>query len=241
MKRVSAAVAFTLHEMQIHAQPGMSTLELDEYGGNLLRQAGAQSAPKLTYDFPGYTCISVNKAMAHGIPSKDIMLQEGDLINIDVSAMFEGFWSDNGASFVLGKDLFRRQPLVNASRKILHTALAEISDGARVNQIGRCINRAARKQGYRVIRNLAGHGVGRSLHESPHEILNYYDPFHRTRLRENDVIAVETFISTRSDLAIAAEDGWTLIGNKGGYVAQHEHTLVVTKGQPIILTAANQI
>ncbi|WP_207431087.1 type I methionyl aminopeptidase [Sabulibacter ruber] len=241
MQKISAAVAETLRQMREHARPGMTTKELDDFGGELLAAAGARSAPKLTYGFPGWTCISVNNEVAHGIPSASRVLQEGDLVNIDVSAELGGFWADNGGSFVLGQDLHQRQPLVEASRQILEKALSQIKGGVKVSEIGFLIETEARKRGYKVIKNLAGHGVGRSLHEEPHDILNWGDKFNRTRFKKNSVVAIETFISTGSTYAIEQKDGWTLLGNKGGFVAQHEHTIVVTDGKPLILTAANGI
>ncbi|CAL1518410.1 type I methionyl aminopeptidase [Chitinophaga sp. MM2321] len=241
MRKISDAVAITLKEMRNYAKPGMTAKGVDDFGGKILASLGAKSAPKLTYGFPGWTCISINNEIAHGIPSEKKILQEGDLVNIDVSAELDGFWSDNGGSFVLGADLHHHQPLVNASRTILYTALSHIKGGVKIADIGKLIETAAHKSGYRVIRNLAGHGVGRSLHEAPDDILNCYDRLNKTRFRKNSVVAIETFIATASTYANQGNDGWTLVGNNGGYVAQHEHTIVVTDGQPVILTASNEI
>ncbi|SDL70956.1 type I methionyl aminopeptidase [Siphonobacter aquaeclarae] len=241
MKKVSEAVALTLKEMQAFARPGMTAREVDEYGGTILRDLGARPAPKLSYGFPGWTCISVNHEVAHGIPSAEKKLKEGDLVNIDVSAELNGFWADNGGSFVLGQDFRNHQPLVDASKAILQKAILSVKDGVRIAEVGRLIEKEARKAGFRVIRNLAGHGIGRKLHEAPHEILNCYDRTNYGRFRKNSVVAIETFISTHSDYANETKDGWTLIGDRGGYVAQHEHTLVVTDGKPVILTEGNGI
>src|SRR5690349_11544324 len=115
MQQISNAVAETLKQMRGHAAPGMTAKELDDFGGAILNSLGAKSAPRLTYDFPGWTCISVNNEIAHGIPTDDKVLKEGDLINIDVSAELNGFWADNGGSFILGEDLNDLQPLVDAS------------------------------------------------------------------------------------------------------------------------------
>jgi len=241
MQQASDAVAITLKKMREYARPGISTKELDEYGGKLLTDLGAHSAPKLTYDFPGYTCISINNEVAHGIPSAEKILKEGDLVNIDVSAEVNGFWADNGGSFVLGEDIHSHGKLVEASKEILKKAISNIKGGVRISDIGRLIETEAKKAGYTVIKNLTGHGVGRSLHEEPHEIANYYDRFNTERFRKNSVVAIETFISTRSTIAETEADGWTLTGNKGGFVAQHEHTIMVTGGEPVIFTAQNGI
>jgi methionine aminopeptidase, type I len=241
MKKASEAVALTLRQMTEYAATGMSTKELDEYGAKLLESLGARSAPYLTYGFPGWTCISVNNEFCHGVPSHKTILKEGDLINIDVSAELDGFWSDNGSSFVLGKDIHHHQQLIDASKAILQKAISHIKGGVRVSDIGQLIETESKKRGFKVIKNLTGHGVGRSLHEEPSEIANFRDPYNHTRFRKNSVVAIETFISTRSTFAVTLQDGWTMAGDKGGYMAQHEHTILVTDGQPLVLTEMNGI
>lgn len=241
MQTASNAVAQTLRQMMDYAQPGMSTKELDEYGGKILAGFGAKSAPYLTYKFPGWTCISVDNEFCHGIPSRKRILKEGDLINIDVSAELDGFWADNGASFVLGKDIHQHQKLVEASKDILRKAISNIRGGVKIADIGHLMETEAKKRGYRVIKNLGGHGIGRSLHEHPEELMNYKNRLDHRRFKKNSVVAIETFIATASSYATELKDGWTMVGNKGGYMAQHEHTIVITDGEPIILTEANQI
>lgn len=241
MQKAAKAVADTLRQMIDYAHPGISTKELDEYGAQILAEYGARSAPYLTYGFPGWSCISVDNEFCHGIPSTNRILKEGDLVNIDVSAELDGFWADNGASIVIGQDINQHQKLVNASKEILQKALNNIRGGVRIADIGHLIESEAKKRGYRVIKNLGGHGIGRSLHEQPEELLNYKNRFDKRRFKKNSVVAIETFISTSSTYAVETSDGWTMVGNKGGYMAQHEHTIVVTDGAPIILTEANDI
>ncbi|KRD07321.1 methionine aminopeptidase [Flavobacterium sp. Root901] len=241
MKKASEAVAYALKEMRNYAKPGISTKELDEFGGKILKDFGAKSAPYVTYGFPGWTCISVNKEFCHGIPSDKRILKDGDLINIDVSAELNGFFSDNGGSFVIGEDVNQHKKLIEASKEILQKAIYNIKGGVRISDIGFLMENEAKKRGYKVIRNLTGHGVGRNLHEEPHEIANYRDRFNLTRFKKNSVVAIETFISTTSTIAETLKDGWTMVGNKGGFMAQHEHTIVVTDGKPIILTEMNEI
>lgn len=241
MQKASEAVAITLKEMRKFAKPGISTKELDNYGGQILNDLKAKSAPYLTYGFPGFTCISINNEFCHGIPSDKKILIEGDLINIDVSAELNGFWSDNGGSFVLGDDINLHQKLIDASKQILQKAISNIKGGVRIADIGFLMETEAKKRGYKVIKNLTGHGVGRSLHEEPSEIANYRDRFNLNRFKKNSVVAIETFISTTSTYAETLQDGWTMVGNKGGFMAQHEHTIVVTDSKPIILTEMNEI
>jgi len=241
MEKASQAVALTLKEMREYARPGMTTKELDDFGRQVLESFGARSAPALTYDFPGWTCISVNHEIAHGIPSEKRILKEGDLVNVDVSAELDGFWADNGGSFVLGEDTRRHEKLVEASKQILRKAIYSIKSGVRLSDIGYLIETEAKKRGYKVIKNLTGHGIGRHLHEEPREIANFRDRFNLARFKANSVVAIETFISTASSYAETRMDGWTLVGNNGGFVAQHEHTIVVTDAEPVILTAMNGI
>ena len=244
MQKASEAVAYTLKEMTNYAQVGMSTKELDEFGAKILAGFGAKSAPYLTYKFPGWTCISVDNEFCHGVPSEKRILKDGDLINIDVSAELNGYWADNGGSFVLGNDIHQHQKLVNASKEILQKALNTIRGGVKISDVGLLMETEAKKRGYKVIKNLGGHGIGRGLHEEPGDLLNYRVKSDKRRFAKNSVVAIETFISTHSSYATESaflNDGWTMIGERGGDMAQHEHTIVVTDGQPLILTAMNGI
>lgn len=240
IREISDIVAITLKKMREYARVGMTTKELDDYGAEILKKYGARSAPFVTYKFPGWTCISINNEMAHGIPSSRV-LEEGDLINIDVSAELNGFYGDNGASFVLGEDINKNQKLVDTSIEALHRAISVIKGGVKISEVGRIIEKTAKDRGYTVIKNLGGHGVGRGLHEEPDCILNYYDRYDHRRFRKNSVVAIETFITANSTFVNTMKDGWTLVGNKGGFCVQHEHTILVTSDKPIILTAKNGI
>lgn len=241
MQRVSDAVAYTLKSMKEYVKPGMTTKELDDFGAKILSGFGARSAPYLTYGFPGSTCISVDNEFCHGVPSDSRMITEGNLINIDVSAELNGFWADNGASFVVANDFNKHQPLVDASIAILRKAINHIKGGVKIAEVGHIMDIEARKRGLKVIKNLGGHGIGNSLHEDPDELLNYKNRYDQRRFKKNAVVAIETFISTTSSYAVEQSDLWTMVGDKGGYMAQHEHTIVVTDGIPLILTSKNEI
>jgi len=241
LQAASQAVAITLKKMRNYARPGMSTQELDIYGFKLLQSFGAIPAPKKDYQFPGYTCISLNHEVCHGIPSPTRKLKEGDLINIDVSAELHGYYGDNGCSFILGRDHRQLEKLVQASQAILHQALSNIRSRVKIADVGALIDREARKRGYRVVKNICGHGIGRKLHEAPREIPCFKDKRNKGRFKKNMVIALETFISTRAQYVYEMEDGWTLSTRDNSYVAQHEHTIVVTDRYPLILTQENGI
>ncbi len=241
MKKVSEVVGTTLKKMRDYAKPGMSTKHLDDFGGALLKKFGARPAPLITYGFPGNTCISVNKEAAHGIPSEHVLLKDGDLVNIDVSAELNGFFSDNGGSFVLGNDVNDHRQLVEASKQILFNAIHCIRGGVKIADVGKFIEMQAKRSGFNVIRNLVGHGIGRSLHEEPSEIPCFYDRGNTKRFKKNAVVAVETFISTKASLVHETNNGWTFAARDGSYVAQHEHTIIVTDSTPVVLTLSNQI
>jgi methionyl aminopeptidase len=230
--RVVAKVRDT---MLAAVEPGMTTAELDDIGRRLLDQLGARSAPQLTYNFPGATCISVNEEAAHGIPGPRI-IQAGDIVNIDVSAEFRGYFADTGGTTVVPPATQANALLCRATSLALDAALAETRAGFAINRIGHAIERTAREHGFKVLKNLAGHGIGHSLHEEPDGIVCYYDRRDRRRLQHGQVLAIEPFLATHSTRVTEAADGWTLIGRPENRSAQFEHTVIVTNGHPIIAT-----
>lgn len=234
LRRIGALVKQVLAAMGAAVAPGVKPVELDEIARSAFREAGASSAPTKAYEFPGATCISVNSDLAHGIPS-DTPLQDGDLINIDVSGELDGYWADTGSSFPVGTIEPRLRKLLRSTRKARDEAIAQIRAGRPINVIGRAVQRRARRDGFQVIENLGGHGVGRFIHEPPH-VSNVADPRNRERLCEGWVLAVEPFLTTGARLVEEAPDGWTLRTPDGSLGAQFEHTIVVTNSDPIILT-----
>ncbi len=219
-----------------HAKVGMTTKELDDYAGKLLEEYGAKSAPISEYDFPGYTCISVNEEVAHGIPGKRV-IKDGDIVNVDVSAVKDGYYSDTGISFIAGEnDDPLKQKVIDVTEMAFEEALKKIKPGAKVSQIGRAVFNTARQNGLTVIKNLTGHGVGKSLHDQPQHIMNYYDPTDRTILKEGMVIAVEPFVSSKATIVTDGKDDWAFETKDGSYVAQKEHTIMVTSEGPKLLT-----
>jgi methionyl aminopeptidase len=235
LRRVGRAVALVRDEMLARACPGMTTRELDAIGEQLLARQGVRSAPRLVYDFPGATCISVNEEAAHGVPG-DRVLQAGDVLNVDVSAERGGYFADTGGTTVIPTGSAQKIRLCHATREALSNALQVARAGRLIRDVGAAIEQTARRYGFRVIENLCGHGVGRSLHEEPEYIPGYFDRTDTRVLQEGMVIAIEPFLSTKSRTVTEADDGWTLVGVPGNLSAQFEHTLVVTRGEPIVLT-----
>lgn len=235
LKIIGKIVKETLQLMIKAAKPGMTTLELDEIGRENLEKHGAKSAPKATYNFPGYTCISVNEDIAHGIPNSYV-IKEGDLINIDVSAELNGYYADTGGSFVVGVATPLQKKVMQATREALAEAISVAKAGAPLNLIGKAIERVARKHHLKIILDLGSHGVGRALHEEPGFIAPFFDRSDKRILREGQVITIEPFLSSQSSHVEELEDGWTLTTGKGNVAAQYEHSMIITKNRPIILT-----
>jgi len=235
LKAIGRVCAETLRKMTGGVRAGMTTRELDEIGRAFLEAEGARSAPQVTYNFPGMTCISVSPVIAHGIPNEHV-LREGELIHIDVSAELDGYYADTGASLVVSKRERNLDKLLDATKSTLTKALRAAKAGNQVNGIGRTVQNEARKRGYNVIYDLTGHGIGRKLHESPKEILNFYNPNDRRVLNEGLVLAIEPFLTTGVGRVIEERDGWSLRTSDRAIAAQFEHTIVVTRNEPIILT-----
>jgi len=235
LQRVGGLVARVRETMLATARPGMTTAELDAIGERMLDEAGARSAPRLVYNFPGATCISINEEAAHGIPGSRV-LKPGDVLNVDVSAELDGYYADTGGTRVLPKAAPRDVRLCHAARTALAEAMKVARAGQPLNGIGAAIESTARRFGFRVIENLGSHGVGRGLHEDPGHIAGYYDPTDTRVLHEGMVITIEPFISTRSRMVEEGADGWTLLAGAGNRSAQFEHTMVITRDAPIVVT-----
>jgi len=233
--RAGRVVAEAREAMVEAVSPGVTTGELDAVGREVFRKHGARSAPRVTYRFPGSTCISVNDEAAHGIPSLKRQLRDGDLVNLDVSAELDGFFSDTGVSVAVGTVSRVASRLLDATRLAQRDAMDAAQPGARLRDLGRAVQKRARRHGFRVISNLNGHGIGRGLHESPS--VPSVDDGQRTVLLLGLVIAVEPFLSVSADHVIDDDDGWTLRTADGSLVAQFEHSMVVTKDGPLVLTA----
>ncbi|MES2965299.1 MAG: type I methionyl aminopeptidase [Bdellovibrionota bacterium] len=235
LRKVGRIVARCLQFMQTKLEPGMTTRELDDLGGQFLASHGARSAPILTYNFPGHTCISVNEEAAHGIPGTKI-LKAGDLVNIDVSAELDGYFADTGGSAIIPPESKLHLQICAVAKRALELALDEARAGAKINRIGFAIEGEAVRNGFTVIENLGSHGVGRALHEEPTFIPGYYDKRDKRVLELNQVITIEPFISSGAHEVLDNGDGWTLVTNPGIFTAQYEHTIVITNGKPLIMT-----
>jgi methionyl aminopeptidase len=235
LKQIGRIVADTLAVMGRAIEPGMTTRELDNVGRAFLEAAGARSAPEAVYAFPGATCISVNEEIAHGIPGAR-RIAPGDLVNIDVSAERDGYFADTGASFAVPPVTRAVERLCKDGRRAMWAGLRQVGAGKPLSGIGRAVGTFAHKNGYTLVRNLASHGVGLSLHEEPTEIATWPDPSERRIMRDGMVLTVEPFLSLGADFAEDGDDPWTLYSRPRALTVQYEHTAVATRNGPLILT-----
>ena len=235
LRRIGQIVARALSEMLGAVRPGITTAELDAIGERYLKKYGARSAPQLDAGFPKATCISVNEEIAHGIPGPRV-IKEGDIVNVDVSAELGGYYADNAATQIVGAGTAQHQRLCHSTHAALQSALTVARADAPLNLIGRELEKHARRSGFRVVRNLCSHGVGRALHEAPKSIPSFFAPQDLRRLKRGDVITIEPFFSTGLNWVDVADDGWTLLNSPQGRSAQFEHTIVITHSRPLVMT-----
>lgn len=239
LKVIGRICALTRDAMAAAMRPGMTTAELDDLGRILLAQHGAQSAPQITYDFPGATCISINEEIAHGIPG-DRVIQPGDLVNIDVSAEKDGVFADTGASYVVAPSTKKLDALCRDGKKAMWAGIRAVRAGAPLADVGDAIGKFASKGGYTLIRNLASHGVGDSLHDEPGEISTWPDKSERRRMTNGLVFTIEPFLSLGGRMADqkSADDEWTLVARPSAPCVQYEHTVVATPRGAVVVTLA---
>lgn len=236
MKRAGRVVRLVLERMRRAVKPGITTAEIDRIGSAAMRELGGRSAPKLVYGFPTDTLISVNDAAVHGVPGPRILC-DGDLVKLDVTVEKDGYMADAAVTVPVGDVPEHRLRLISAARAAFARAMDVARPGVRVCEIGRAIETEVHARGLQVVRELAGHGIGRTIHEPP-SVPNFYEPRDRTVLSAGMVIAVEPIVAERSGRMVEDADGWTMRTRDGGFTAHYEHTIVITHGRPLLLTAA---
>jgi methionyl aminopeptidase len=228
-------VAKALRAMAAAVRPGITTAELSEIGSRILEENGARSSPPMVYGFPGDVCISVNDEVVHGIPRARVLLP-GDLVKLDLTAEKDSYHTDSAVSIAVPPGDRTAYELAHCAEKSFRQALPAARAGNRTKDIGRAIEREVRRRGFHIIPELGGHGVGRTIHESP-SVPNYADPEARHLLSEGLVITIEPLIAATIGNVFLDRDGWTVRTSDGSVSAHYEHTVVITRGAPIILTA----
>jgi methionyl aminopeptidase len=236
MKRAGRVVAHALAAMREAVVPGATPADVEAVGAEVLRHHGARAAPVVVYNAPCAAFVSVNAAVVHGLPTK-VPLRAGDVVKIDVTPLVDGFIADGAMTVCVEPSTSRGRRLAHTAERALAAALAEVRPGLPVHALGAIIDRHVRRDGFSVIRDLTGHGVGRTIHEPP-EVPNY-DPGGRSPLLTDGlVIAIEPLVAERSGAIRLAGDKWTIATRDGGWTAHWEHTIVVTAQGALVLTAA---
>lgn len=235
LKAAGRVVRMVLDAMKAEVRPGVTTRHLDETGAQVMQENGARSAPSMVYKFPGASCISLNDEAVHGVPGER-KLREGDLVKLDVTVEKDGFMADAAITVAVGRVSSQAEQLMACAEQAFHKAMLVARAGFRVFEIGKMVEREVRRSGFSVVRELGGHGIGRTIHEPPH-VPNYADPQARQIMNEGLVITVEPIISSGSGRVFTDKDGWTVRTGDRSLSAHFEHTLVITSGAPILLTA----
>jgi methionyl aminopeptidase len=237
LRRVGRVVAETIAEARRRIVPGMTTAELDGIGEEVFARHGARSAPRYTYDFPGCLCLSVNDEAVHGIPGERV-LRAGDLVKVDVTAELDGYVADACESIPVGTVDRATDRLRVAAEAALRRGIATATAGTRLRDVGAAVERVVEARGFSVLRDLQGHGVGRAIHEPP-QVPSWGAPWATERLTEGLVMTIEPIIGAGGrEVVQDAFDGWTVRTRDGARSAHAEHTIAITRGQPLVLTAA---
>jgi methionyl aminopeptidase len=229
-------VGKALRAMGAAVRPGTTTAELCEIGSRLLAKHGARSSPPMVYGFPGDVCISLNDEVVHGIPGERV-LQPGDLVKLDLTAEKDGYHTDSAVSVEVPPATGEARELVRCAERAFRQALNAARPGNGTKDIGRAVEREVRRRGFHVIKELGGHGIGRTIHEPP-SVPNYADFSAQHKLSEGLVITIEPIIAAGTGHVSLDQDSWTYRTLDGSLSAHYEHTIVITRGAPILLTAA---
>lgn len=236
LRQAAQVARLTLAALAARIRPGVTTGDLDATAARLFAAHGARSAPALVYGFPGTVLVSINDEVVHGVPGAR-RIKAGDIVTIDVTVEKDGYVADAARSVVVEPGSAVAHRLVACAAAAFEAGCAVARAGVRVNEIGRAVEREVRHQGFSVVEGLAGHGVGRTIHEAP-TVPNCYDPWQSDVLTEGLVLTIEPMISAGSARVVQGTDGWTLRTTDGSLSAHHEHTLVITRGDAIVLTGA---
>jgi methionyl aminopeptidase len=236
LRAAGRLVGLILQDLSLEVRPGVTTGELDAKAARLLALHGARPAPAIEYGFPGSICISVNDEAIHGIPGRR-RIQEGDVVKLDLTAEKDGYVADAAVTVAVPPVAAETERLVRCAERAFGEALGVAQAGNRVFEIGRVVEREVKRSGCRVLRELSGHGTGRAIHEEP-SVPNYYEPRLRARLTEGLVITIEPIVCSGKGESYQDRDGWTVRTADRSLSAHHEHTMVITRGEPILLTVA---
>ena len=216
-------------------KPGMSTWELDRQINEFITKRGGKVSFLGLYGFPGSACISVNEELIHGIPKKDKIIKDGDIVSVDVGACIEGFHGDNAYTFAVGEVKPEAKRLLDVTKQSLYEGIKMARKGNRIGDIGNAIQTYCESNGYYIVKRYIGHGVGRDMHEDP-EVPNYGKPGRGPRLVPGMTIAIEPMVNETTEAVRVLKDNWTVVEGNGKLSAHFEHTVLITEGDPVIMT-----
>ncbi len=235
MKIPAKVTATILKELESVIKPGISTQEIDDYIDRRMAEEGMVSGFRGYGDFPGCACISPNEMVVHGIPSPDVILKEGDIVSVDAGAIYKGWYSDMARTYPVGKISEEAERLIRVTEESFFEALKFCRAGNYVFDISHAVQKRVEADGFGVIRDYVGHGVGRDLHEEP-SIPNYGRPGRGPKLRKGMVLAIEPMVSAGTYEVRVLDDGWGAVTTDGRYAAHYENTVVITDGDPEVIT-----
>jgi methionyl aminopeptidase len=234
MRVANQLVAQILEELAAMVAPGVTTLDLDAAAESKVRAAGAEPAFKGYRGYPATLCASVNEQVVHGIPSKT-PLQSGDIVSLDMGVKLNGFYGDSAVTVPVGTVDASVEKLLRVTREALDKGIAQVRVGGRLSDIGHAIQAHVEANGFTVVREFVGHGIGQLLHEEP-QIANYGEPGRGPRLQEGMTLAIEPMVNMGKAAVRLLADGWTAVTKDGSLSAHFEHTVAVTRNGPLVLT-----
>jgi methionyl aminopeptidase len=241
MHRAGLVIWEVLNELRGMARPGVSTKELDEYAERKTAERKVRPAFKHYRGYPATLCTSVNSEVVHGIPSKSRVLQEGDIISLDFGVEWEGYYADAAVTVPVGEITPELKKLLQVTRESLDLAIEKVRVGNRLSDISATVQEwAEQKNGYSVVRDLCGHGIGTHIHEEPN-VLNYGVPGRGPRLQEGMVLAIEPMVNIGGPDIRVLDDDWTTVTADGTKSAHFEHTVAVTSNGPWVLTRPREM
>jgi methionyl aminopeptidase len=237
LREANLIVNDVLDQLEAAAAPGMSTWELDQIAHKRLKQLKAESAFLGYRGYPAVLCTSVNEVIVHGIPRKDVVLKDGDILSIDFGAFKDGWCGDSARTIPIGQVSPEAAKLVDATKRSLEAAIAQCVPGNRLGDIGWAVQSLVEAEGYSVVRQFVGHGIGRKMHEEPH-VPNYGERGRGTRLSAGLVVAIEPMVNMGSPDVVIEDDEWTAVTKDGSLSAHFEHSVAITENGPFVLSRA---
>lgn len=234
MRQAGRITALALQELSKKIRPGITTAELNRYAEEFLEKAGAKPAFLGYHGFPASICASVNNEVVHGIPGLR-RLENGDIISIDMGAIYRGYYGDAAATFPVGEISEEAKRLLEVTEKALYEGISKAVAGNRVGDISAAVQSYVERHGFHVVRDYVGHGIGRNMHEEP-QVPNFGKPGVGPRLQPGMVLAIEPMVNVGTHEVVVMPDGWTVVTKDGSLSAHFEHTVLITEGEPEILT-----